>query len=299
MYLTNRLDERAIFSPGAGKVVSSEYESVSVQLKRQLTSEAGTITITTPPGLVTGQELLVDVSFLRIIDHSLDKCYCDRMETIKIVIPSPLPVSPANYIADYIRKHPAISSSIVSSVAANVISYSVITPGSQLEISSTTPNLVAKAITQIAANGQIANVGDGSAVFYTPQENKMLAGIRSLFGSLGSTSATPIPFFFGVRRAYDKIQNVCEPRKDECCEVVRRGTIHIPLESLAPATLPASNLLGVVARFSPDGSFTKTGGFRIVDNTAIVPNGCLEIPSNRIEVIAIAPDRKTALIRLF
>lgn len=305
MFVSSRLQRRSMFNPGAGHVVSSEYESVSVSLKNQVVNEAGTITVAAPAGLTAGQTLLVNVNFSKLTDYYFDKFMWDMGDTIKIVMPSPLPTSPENYIANYIRTHPALTSAIVSSLVNNVITYSIIRPGFALNISSDTANLVTKAITQVGNNGEIANVGDGSAIFYNPADNKMTADVKNLFAFTGTLSTNPVPYFMGVRRAYDKIQNllatvpaIWESRKDNCCEVVRRGTIHVPLEILAPSALPTKDLLGFVARYSPDGTFTRTGGFRIVDNSVAVPAGCTLLPTNRTELIAVAPDRKTAIIRL-
>lgn len=305
MYASNRLQPRSMFSPGAGHVVSTDYESISVQLKNQMVNESGTITVTAPGGLVAGQTLLVSVSMAKVTDYFFDKFQWDMGDTIKIVLPSPLPANPSNWIADYIRKHPAITSAMVTSIANNVITYSIIRPSFALNISSVTSNLVVKAVTQAASNGEIANIGDGSAVFYNPVDNKMVAETKNLFAFTGSLSANPVPYFLGVRRAYDKLQNllatnppIWEARKDNCCETVRRGTIHVPLETLAPNALPTVDLLGIIARYSPDGTFTRTGGFRIVDNSVAVPAGCVMLPAQRSELIAVAPDRKTALIRL-
>jgi hypothetical protein len=303
MFPTYRLDERSMFFPGAGKVQSSEYESVSVQLKKELTSEAGTITVTAPGGIAAGQELLVDVVFTRIINSYLQEFACDLMDTIKIVMPSPLPSSPANWIASYIRSHPAFASSCTATVATNVITYRVIRPGVTLSITSATANLVVRAVTTGAANGLMSNIGDGAAIFYRPLDNTMNPAIKALFGYLGFSSATPspLPLFMGVRRAHDKIQNltnpslVASPLKEDCCEVVRRGVIHVPLETPA-SSIPATNLIGITARFAVDGAFTRVGGYRIVDNTAALPVGTMLVP--RSEVLAVASDRRSALIRL-
>ena len=239
MFPTYRLKERSMFSPGAGKVVSSDYESVSVQLKKELTSEQGTVTVTVPNGSVAGQIFLVDVVFTRIINNSyLQEFQADIRETIKLVLPSPLPSNPSNWAAGEIRKHPAFASSCTATVANNVITYRVVRPGVTFAVNSATANLVARSVSTPAANGIISNIGDGQAIFYRPQDNTMEPGVKALFGYAGFSSATPspLPLFLGVRRAHDKIQDVTQaslvasPFKEDCCEVVRKGTVHIPLE---------------------------------------------------------------------
>jgi hypothetical protein len=54
--------------------------------------------------------------------------------------------------------------------------------------------------------------------------------------------------------------------------------------------------MGVLARFATVSGITRVGGYRIVDNTADVLEGCLLLP--RVEVIAVASDRASALIKL-
>lgn len=294
-----------MFFPGAGKVVSSDYESVSVQLKKELTSEVGTVTVTAPGGAVAGDTYLIDVVFERILNNSyLQEFQADIRETVELTLPSPLPSNVSNWIAGQLRSHPAFASSCTSTIANNVITYRVVRPGVTFSISSMTANLVVKAVTTAAANGMMSNIGDGQAIFYRPQDNTLEPTTKALNGFAGFSSATPnpLPLFMGVRRAEDRIQDITQasliaaPLKEDCCEVIRRGTVHVPLEVAAASTLPASNLLGVTARFATAAGFTRVGGYRIVDNTAVLPTGTMLIP--RVEVIAVASDRNSALIRL-
>lgn len=303
VYLYDRLQERSMFSPGVGKVLSSDYESVSVQIKKTLTNEMGTITVVTPAGLVSGNELTISVTATRILPNSLQQqTVCEWEELVRVVLPSPLPASPQEYVASYLRSHPSLASHVTSTVAGNVITYSMIRSGIQLRVTSTTAGLITHAVTQAASDGIIPNVGDGGAIFYMPTENTMNPAIKSLFGYVGLSAVAPIPSFLGVRRAYDKVQirNTPEflinPVKNYCGEVVRRGTIQIPLESDAPATLP--NDIGFSARYLVDGAFTQTGGFQIVDATAAAPTGTILINPVRTELISVADDRKSALMRL-
>lgn len=304
MFTTYRLKPKAMFAPGVGKPLSTEYESVSVQLKKLLTAEIGTLTINAT-GVTAGQELLFNVAFNRILPNSFQQmCTCDMSDVIRLVMPAPLPASPANWIATNLRIQPAIASWVTTTVVNNIITYTFIRPGYQLAINSQPANVITQAITTQASNGMIPNVGDGGAIFYKPQDNNMLPGIKSYFGYAGFANISETPTFMGVKRAYDKIQNECDPVllasyvKEDCCEVIRRGTVHVPLEVMSPATLPGRDVLGISTRYAADGSFTRTGGFRIVDSSVALAAGTLLIPSQKVELMAVNPTRTTALIRL-
>lgn len=305
MYLTEFLKPRSLFQPGNGHVISTDYESISVTIKKSLTQEKGTLTFVVPAGAVAGNTYSIDFAFNKILENTTQEMFdYNQQYTINVELPSPLPASPNDYVAKYVAQHPAFMPNVVTSTTNNVVTYSVILPGVRLAMSSATGNLVTRATTQTATNGSAPNVGAGSAVFYRPEDNTMKPGVKALFGTTGYANTSIVPRWFGVLRESDYIQDKgmanlqASTIRELCAEVVRKGTVQIPLEQNAPGTLPAN--IGIVARFAPDGAFTLTGGFRIVDAGAAgftPPVGTVLVP--RSELISISPDLKSAIIKMF
>lgn len=305
MYLTEFLKPRSIFQPGNGHIISTDYESVSVTIKKSLTSEKGTLTFVVPNGAVAGDTFSVDFAFNKILANSTQEMFdYNQQYTINVELPSPLPSSPNEYVARYIAQHPSFTGNVVISTASNVVTYTVTMPGIRLAMSSPTANLVTRATTQTATNGLAPNIGAGSAVFYRPEDNTMKPGVKALFGTTGYANTSVVARWFGVLRESDYIQDKgmaslqASTIRELCAEVVRKGTVQVPLEQNAPGTIPAN--IGIVARYAPDGSFTLTGGFRIVDagvTNFVPPVGTVLVP--RSELISISPDMKSAVIKLF
>lgn len=305
MYLTEFLKPRSVFQPGNGHVISTDYESISVILKKSLTQEKGTLTFVVPNGAVAGDTYSIDFAFNKILANSTQEMFdYNQQYTINVELPSPLPTSPNEYVATYVAQHSAFSPNIVASIADNVVTYSVTLPGVRLAISSVTANLVTRATTQTATNGSAPNIGAGSGVFYRPEDNTMKPGIKALFGTTGYANTSIVPRWFGVLRESDYIQDKgmatlqASTIREMCAEVVRKGTVQVPLEQNAPSTIPAN--IGIVARYAPDGAFTLTGGFRIVDagvTNFTPPVGTILVP--RSELISVSSDLKSAIIKFF
>lgn len=273
MYLYKVDQRKTVVDGGNGHVVSTDYESISVDLDQSLVAEEGTITFTNPGGLVPGSLVTVNFSFIDItLTARQNEFIADVGADINIVMPNPLPADIPAYLARAVRSHELFLASAVTTLAGAVINYRVIRAGIRLSVTANPATTLNQAVTVVATNGSIPNYGAGSAVFYRPEQNiTNVPTVTPFRASTGYASVADTGLFFGVIRREDKWQytdmDCCNPKSKKCPEIVRRGTIQVPLE--APVTLPMAAEPIIQARYAASGAITLTGGFRVVpDGTA-------------------------------
>jgi hypothetical protein len=300
MYLTERRNTPLpLVSPGNGHVVSTDYESITVELERSLVAEEGKLTFADPGGLKTGDIVSIHFDFIDISlsEHQREFIGACLGATAEIPIPSPVPSDIPAYLAHAFRHHHVFLANAVTSLTGSVLTYRVIRPGIKLAISATPAAAVVQATTIIASNGSIANWGDGSAVFYRPELNiSNMPTISPFMATTGYADVASNGIFYGVLRRDQQWQyrsDCCGPTTAKCPEVVRRGTIQVPLE--APVTVPIVDSPLLQARYAASGAFTLTGGFQVVNAGTAPPAGMRNVTNAML--ISVVSD-KSAIIRL-
>jgi hypothetical protein len=297
------LTERSVFEPGNGKVISTDYESVATIIKKTFSKETGTLTIAAPGGAVAGTIVSFDISLKRLVEVVLQQPNeYDQSERVTFTVPTPAPTSIPNWLALQLAQSNVFAANLTYTLATNVITYAINLNGVQLTVTSPTAT-VTKAVTQAASNGFLANVGDGAGIFYRPEDNTTNPYHRPLNAVYGYANTSVVPRWFGVKRTRDSLVDKTNPyslinyAKDRSEEIVRKGTIQVPLE-VAASTIPAT--YAIVARYAPDTGFPNLGGFQIVDptvNSFAPPVGTILVP--RVEILAVTSNKQSAILKLF
>ena len=314
---------RSVWNKGNGHVLTTDYESISITLDKELTNEAGSLVFADPGTINAGDVVELNIGFNdvskadRSAAHAARCCDCTIDGCVHLEIPDPIPDDLAGWIADMFRRYSMFIANVLGSIdsaATGTINYEVIRPGWQIVVESNVDGLLTQSVTtQASAGGSLPSIGDGSALFIkvdrnimtipgpNPRTNFNTPGvIRPLKAATGYASADPIPCFFGVLRAKDRWVDECDlpccVPKHDCPEAVRKGTIQIPLEEKAPDSYPECPT--VAARYLADGTITETGGFRILGAADALPAGMIAIPSARAEIMMVHPDGMSAVLKL-
>ena len=311
---------RSVWNKGNGVVTTTDYESITVTLDTEVTAEEGTIVFTDPGTLNANDVIEINIGFndLKKINRKGGDnnpcCYdCEITGCLHIQIPDPVPDDVAAFISDTFRRYSMFLANTTATYdeATATITYKALRAGWEIVIESDTDGVLTqtKTVTPVAG-GLLPSIGAGSALFIKPERNRMTIPsptianlhspgmIRPILAATGYASADPVPCFFGVLREKYQWQDpqdlgCCIPIHD-CPEAVRKGTIQIPLEQKAPDTYPECPT--VAARYAPDGTFSSTGGFRILGAADALPAGMTAV--SRGEIMMIHPDGMSAILKL-
>lgn len=281
-YEKESLALRPLMDVGNGHVLSTDYNSYSVQLDRSMMAEEGTLTFSAPVGLSSGDKVVVDFKFWDVTWSVTQRDYmADVGAKAEIVMPSPMPTDVPAYLADAFRRHHVFLANAVTSLAGNTITYRIIRPGFELAINSVPASVVAQAKTVTASNGSVPNVGAGGALFYRPEMNVLdTATITPVKAYVGYSTATSAMFYGVLRRDQasdfqftDTHIGVPFPN-NKCAEAVYRGKIQVPIEQPI-TTMP--NEPEIYARYLADGEFGSTGSFRVVEAGTLPIAGMIRV----------------------